>query len=168
MRSAPLSMTQLQKGENLETVKIVDVKKNARDWYEITLDGDDRVVATKNDKLAEAATAAVGKSAEVEINTQTRGAFTNHYLNEIDGVKDDSKPRASAKPRSPISTGYVASGISSGGRDSATQERIARQWAYGRAIELLMASDKSFDFPLDSLQFDSLRQQAEALLDATK
>ena len=147
----------------METVRIKDVKKNERDWYEITLEGDDRVLATKDEDLVKAATAAIGGSpVAVEVNTRVKGTYTNHYIVSVDGVKEAARPRATgpSRPAAPRTSG--------GGRDPETQERIARQWAYGRAIELLMASDQEFSFPLDKFQFDALKTQADALLEATK
>lgn len=145
----------------METVTIKDVQKNARDWYEITLDGDDRVLATKDSKLAEVATASIGGAVEVAVNTRTSGKFTNHYLAEIGGVKEERAKFASV-PRKPT----IAS--SGGQRSPETQERIARQWAYGRAIELLMASEQTVEFPPGKITQDAIKQVADWLLEATK
>lgn len=144
----------------METVKIKDVQKNSRGWYEVTLEDDDRVLATKDDKLSEVATASIGGAVEVEVNTRTKGNFTNHYLQEINGVKE-SKSFTRSPASAPRSNG-------GGGRDAATQERIARQWAYGRAIELLMASDESVSFPPTREQFAQITETANLLLVATK
>lgn len=142
----------------METVKILDVKKNERDWYEISLEGDDRVLATKDSKLAEVATASVGGAAEVEVNTRTKGNFTNHYLKSIGGVSESRPAAAPAKRSAP----------SGGGRDPETQERIARQWAYGRAVELLMASDVDVSFPPSEPVQKALTETANWLLSVTK
>lgn len=151
----------------METVTIKDVKKNERDWYEITLEGDDRVLATKDEDLVKAATAAIGGSpVAVEVNTRVKGTYTNHYIVSVDGVKEKSRPRVSGS--GPALTRSASPRTSGGGRDPETQERIARQWAYGRAIELLMASEQEFSFPLDQFQFEALKTQADALLEATK
>ncbi len=140
-----------------ETVTIKEVASKPSGWYEITLDGDDRKPSTKNEKLAEIAQAAAGGTADVIIGTSTKGAYTNHYLNEINGVKDAGKPRVTGT--------RSAAAPAASGRSTETQNDIARQWAFGRAIELLMASQLDFDFPLDATQFESLKQQAQALLD---
>lgn len=144
----------------METVTIKDVTKNERDWYEITLEGDDRVLATKDSKLAEVATASIGGAVEVGVNTRTKGTYTNHYLESVGGVAGD-KPKFASKPTAPRTA-------PSGGRDKETQERIARQWAFGRAVELLMASDTEFSFPLSPAEFEALQKQADALLSATR
>lgn len=144
----------------METVTIKDVTKNERDWYEVTLEGDDRVLATKDEKIAEAATKAIGElNTPVSINTRTKGTYTNHYVEEVNGVKGD-KPKFAAAPRRSTPGASPAPA-----RDN---ERIARQWAFGRAVELLMASDTAFDFPLSPAEFEALKTQAQALLDATK
>lgn len=142
----------------METVQIKDVKTNSRGWTEITLEGDDRVLATKDGNLTDAAKASIGAPVEVEVNTRTKGNFTNHYLASLGGVKEASRPRAAAsEPARP-----------SRGKSPEEQERIARQWAFGRATELLMASDTEFTFPLDERTFSALAQQASDLLAATK
>ena len=143
----------------IETVQIADVKNKGNGWYDITLEQDERVLSTKDTRLAEIATASVGASAEVEINTRTKGSFTNHYLQTINGEKESGRPTRSAPRSAPAPTG---------GRDTATQERIARQWAMGRAVELLVSSDASYGFPVDDETFALLCEQASKLLDATK
>lgn len=149
----------------LETVSITDVKKNERGWTEITLKDDDRVVATRDEKLIEAATKAVGGDpVEVKINTRVKGTYTNHYLESVGGVEGD-KPAFTGRITRPGPVLASTSRAVSSGKD---QERIARQWAYGRAIELLMASEQEVGFPPDQFQKDALKEVADWLLDSTK
>jgi hypothetical protein len=54
------------------------------------------------------------------------------------------------------------------GKSAETQERIARQWAYGRAVELLVGSGTPYNFPLVGETADAVDAQAKALLDKTK
>lgn len=144
-----------------ETVQIKDVKNKGNGWYDITLEEDDRVLSTKDTRLAELATASVGSFSDVEINTRTKGSFTNHYLQSINGEKGDDSGRGK-KASASTTTSF------SGGRSEETQERIARQWAMGRAVELLVSSEASYGFPLDEKTFKMLADQASALLDATR
>jgi len=135
-------------------VKEVD-GPNAQGWFEVVFE-DDSKASTKSEELAKAAFQSRGTIADVVVSRVTKGKYTNVYLNEINGVKDSPKPRAKtasngAAPRTPE-----------------TQERIARQWAYGRSIELLIASDSVFEFPLTSEQMSALSDQATALVNATK
>ena len=99
----------------------------------------------------------------VEFNSRTKGKFTDHYLESVNGEKGNGAAKPAAKkPASSIRP------AASGGKDQATQERIARQWAFGRATELLIASDREFSFPLDADTAADLKLQASALLDATR
>ena len=138
----------------METVKIADVKKNARDWYEISLDGDDRVLATKDSKLADVANASIGADVEVVVNSRPNGNYTNHYLQEIGGVKETRSPRAAGSASRPA------------GKSPEVQADIAKQWALGRAVETLMASSEDFGFPLSPPVLEALTKQAQAFLDA--
>jgi hypothetical protein len=139
-----------------ETVTIKDVTQKPTGWYDIVLEGDDRVLSTKASELAEVANAAKGGSVEVEFTTKENGRFTNHYLESVGGSKGTT-PRRKTSP-APISKATPK-------RDD---ERIARQWAYGRAVELLIASDTPFNFPLSEDQLKDLAAQADALLNNTR
>lgn len=147
-----------------ETVTIKEVTSKGNGWFNVELEGDDRVLATKREKLAELANASVGSPVEVEINTREKGRFTDHYLEAINGEKGDSV-LAKARIRS-VAPRAAASGTTAKSGD--VQERIARQWAFGRATELLIASDREFSFPLDADTLASLEAQANALLNATR
>src|SRR6476661_1650833 len=109
----------------METITVKDVDgPNSNGWYEILLE-DDRKVSTKDEDVAKAAFQSRGSEAEAVISSTVKGKFTNIYLNQINGVgevRPKGKPaaRAATKP----------------GRTPAENDRIARQWAYGRATEL--------------------------------
>lgn len=145
----------------METVTIKEVTDKGNGWFEVALDGDERVLSTKKSKLAELANASVGGTVEVKINTREKGRFTDHYLEEINGENGDNG--STAPSRAPVKRAAPSSG-----KSDATQERIARQWAFGRATELLIASDREFSFPLDADTFSDLKLQMKANLDATK
>lgn len=145
-----------------ETVSITEVTNKGNGWYDIALDGDDRVLSTKDTKLAEIANASAGTKVEVEINSKEKGNFTNHYLQSINGEKGNDRPAPKKAGSTPTTNG------SAYGKSDATQERIARQWAFGRSVELLVSSDREFSFPLDAETFADMKLQAQALLDATK
>lgn len=140
----------------METVIVKDVSEpNERGWYTVELE-DGRTPTTKNPEVAKAAFQSRGTEVPVKINEQTSGKFTNLYINEVDGIKDAPKRGASASR---------STGSSAAPKDN---ERIARQWAYGRAVELLVASGTTFDFPLSSELMSAVAEQANALLNATK
>ena len=142
----------------METVTVKSVEKTPSGWNEILLE-DGRKVSTKDSKLAEAAFQSRDKEIQVEINTTTRGDFTNHYLNAIEGVEAGSPRR---------SNGAAPRGRSGGGKSPAEQERIARQWAYGRAVEALSMSSTDFTVPFDDATKAALTETAEWLLSQTK
>lgn len=131
---------------------------NTNGWYTVTFEGG-REATTKNEDLAKTAFQSRGSEVPVVISERVNGKFTNVYLNEIDGVKDT--PKRSGKPAATASKG-------SSGRTPAENDRIARQWAYGRAIELLIGSGSEFAFPLDSATMSSVSDVASALINATK
>lgn len=139
------------------TVEKVD-GPNSNGWYEVTFDNGDKA-STKNEELAKAAFQSRGGEVSAVVSEVKNGKFTNVYLNEIDGVKDSFK-----------GGGRKAAGSTSAkpGRTPAENDRIARQWAYGRAIELMIGSGAEFVFPLDSAAMSQLAEQAEALVKATK
>lgn len=136
-------------------LEINDVSEpNANGWYEVEF-SDGTKASTKSEELAKQAFQSRGTIATVVISEQKSGKFTNRYLNEINGVKDAPRPRGKT----------TSSGTS---RTPEQGERIARQWAYGRAVELLIASDTNFDFPLSSENMSALSEMATALINATK
>lgn len=143
--------------ETVVTVEKVD-GPNSNGWYDVTFE-DGRKAATKNEEVAKHAFQSRGTSVTAVISEVVNGKFTNIYLNEIDGVKDGFKPRGGSK---------ASGGSAKAGRTPAENERIARQWAYGRAVELMIGSGAEFAFPLDSAAMSQLAEQAELLLNATK
>lgn len=141
------------------TVEVKDVDgPNANGWYEITFD-DGTKASTRSEEVAKAAFQSRDAMAEARITESTSGRFTNRYLNEINGVSDGGP-----KKRSGGSSGASRSAA----RTPAENDRIARQWAYGRATELLIGSGAEFTFPLEPEVMSQISEQAEALLNATK
>lgn len=155
----------------METVTVTDVNKGERGWYEVELEGDDRVLATKDRELADKAFASRGNPITVEIGHKKNGGFDNYYLNKIeeDGettsvVKPADRP---AKPKETASTRTTTRRSPDEDRqkrDEERQKRIEAQWAFGRATELLIASETDFVFPLNE---DILKQLAQTALALT-
>lgn len=122
----------------METVTIESVETGARGWFNVTFE-DGRTASTKDEALKDKAEEMLNEEVEVDIQTKTKGSFTNIYLNSIDGFK--GKNGSGAKS----SYGGTKSAFAP---DPKRDERIARQWAYGRATELyaaghpLVATDK--------------------------
>lgn len=143
--------------EMIVTVEKVD-GPNSNGWYEVVFE-DGSKASTKNDDLAKEAFQSRGTEVPAVVSTVENGKFTNVYLNEINGVKDAFKKGSKARS---------ASSAPKGGRTPAENDRIARQWAYGRAVELLVASGQEFVFPADSALMSQIAEQAELLLNATK
>jgi hypothetical protein len=144
----------------LETVIVKDVDgPNASGWYEVALE-DGRKASTKNEEMAKTAFQSRGSEVPAEISERVNGKFVNIYLNEIDGIKD--APRRGRKPAA------TASPAPRGGKSPEEQERIARQWAYGRSVELLVGSGAEFVFPLDSATKSAIADEAAWLLGSTK
>lgn len=143
-----------------ETVDVIVEKvdgPNSNGWYEVEFTGGNKA-STKDENLAKAAFQSRGTEVSAVISEVTKGKYTNVYLNEIDGVKE-----AGTRGRKRTTAG-AATPPTSDARD----QRIARQWAYGRAVELLVGSGSEFAFPLDSATMSQLSEQAEAFLNATK
>lgn len=131
-------------------VKDVD-GPNPSGWYEVLFEDDAYPKAsTKNEELAKVAFQSRGSEAEVTLSKVVKGKFTNIYLNAINGVKDTPVKRA----------GTAAS--SAAPRDNNV---IGNQWAIGRSTELLIASDRDFDFPLNAETMSDLILQAKALVE---
>lgn len=142
-----------------ETITVKDVERKPSGWVEVSLE-DGRTVATKNSAIAELAFSTRGTPQQAVIGTSQKGKFTNYYLNALGEVSD--KPAGSgngAKSASAIPQAAPAA--------NAVQERIARQWAYGRAVELLVASGAEFSLPLDAKTQKVLDTQAATLLEKT-
>lgn len=132
-----------------QTVVVERVVPTRGDWFEVHFE-DGSKASTKNPAIAEAAEASVGDQVLAVINSKQNGNFTNYYLNQIGDVKDAP---AKAKPRTAKSMTTPAAGPDD--RD----KRISTQWAYGRSVELLMASGRDFDLPLD--------EDTQAVLEST-
>lgn len=139
------------------TVKTVS-SPNERGWAKVEL-GDGRVVETKNDEIIQAArtAAASGVSIEATINTQEKGKFTNHYLNGLGDISDE-RPKTNGRAKTQTTS-------ESSGRSNATQKVIETEWAFGRAVELLMASGEEFTLPLDTKVKSNLEATAAYLLE---
>lgn len=147
----------------VQNVTVTDVEETSNGWFEITLtdeNGDQVVASTKDTKVSEAAFQSRGTEVEAEINTVEKGKFTNVYLNTIAGVGGKSAGKPGAKKSAP------AAAIPQKGND--VQERIARQWSYGRAVELLTGSGADFIYPLDEEFQKYVQEQADWLLSQTK
>lgn len=150
-----------------ETVTVQDVEKTSSGWFEITLEDDERKLSTKSQELADAAFQSRGKEVEAAITSKVNGRFTNHYVNEIAGVKEARRrsnggaraaaPRAAATP---TTTGDIS--------NAERQRIIQTEWAFGRAVELLMASGQEFTLPPDDALKGVLEQTAGYLLDRLK
>src|SRR6266496_1491398 len=136
----------------METITVTDVDSPAAAGkpYLIKLE-DGRELATWNEDIAKEAFQNKGEEAKATIGTKVNGSFTNHYLNAINDVKDKKPARAKAS----------SARVQAGTRDPQVQERIARQWAYGRAVELLVGSGEDFTFPLDSATLSGLSETAQ-------
>lgn len=135
----------------METVVVKDVEK-AGDWYEVTFT-DGRTASTKSQKLADAAFAGRGSDVEVEVNT--RGKFT--YLNKLGDLSD--RPTGGA--------GGAARGGRTGGggyarREETVPDAVAKQWAIGRAIELLALKDEEVGVLSDD-QLRTIQLNAQSL-----
>ena len=150
-------------GNEMAQTEKIEVKSvdgpNDNGWYEVEL-SDGRKSSTKDEAVAKEAFARLGEEVDAVIGTTTKGNFTNIYLNQINGVGD-------LKPAARRSSGAARSGGGSAAPAKDT-ERIARQWAYGRATELLIAAGGPAAFPLSPEDMSNLSAQAKALLDATK
>ena len=144
-----------------EKITVVGVDgPNSNGWYEAELE-DGRKVSTKDEEVAKEAFQSRGSEVDAIISSSTKGKFTNVYLNQINGVGNARPPRktVSATPSSPAR---------SGGRTPAENDRIARQWALGRSVELLVGSGAEFAFPLDDATKKQLTDTADFLLNSTK
>jgi hypothetical protein len=150
----------------VETVVVDDVVKKDTGWYDISLE-DGRTVSTKARKLADAAFQSKGQEVEVELNTQKKGSFTNIYLNRIGDVAD-SKASANGggarrKAASPKREEAPREVVPVDNRD----ERIARQWAFGRAVEMYITLGSSA-FPPTDADLDEIQAAAEGLLERAR
>jgi len=142
-----------------ETIIVKEVNEGTNGWYEVSLE-DGRKASTKDKRLADAAFATRGQEIEAELGTSTNGKFTNIYLNGITGVETNGGPR----PARGRSTG----GSAPRGKSPEEQDRIARQWSYGRAVELLATSSTEFTLPLNDATKKALTETADWLLAQTK
>lgn len=148
--------------KTFEVVTVVDVNKNERDWYEVEVSEYDEPLVTKEKKLADAALAAKGGSISASIGVKVNGNFTNRYLNAVESANGASAPAAPASgTQSEIPT------VSKRDERSETQERIARQWAMGRSVELHIASGGTAADVLDTDKFAQIKAVADVLLLAT-
>lgn len=148
----------------METVTVTGVSgPNEKGWYEIELE-DGRTPNTKNVQIFEAAKSSKGTAVEVTLNETVNGKFKNLYINSF-GEIEDAKP---ARGKVAANNGGGSRPNFGGGKSADVQERIARQWAHGRAVELLIASGDEYVLPLDAATESKLQATADALLAATK
>lgn len=146
----------------METLTINDVNgPNDRGWYDVEL-SDGRTATTKDKKLADVAFQARGTLVKAEVTQKpaSNPKFPdNIYLNKIEvlgGADDGAVATAAPAPAASIPPS----------KQQETQERIARQWAYGRAVEILVAQGVSD--PLSDKDKTQLSEIANWLLDQTK
>lgn len=141
-----------------ETVVVTQVAgPNDRGWYEIELE-DGRKPNTKSREIAEAAMQRRGTPVEVTLNERKNGRYTNLYVNQFDTI-EDAKPSGNGASRSSSTSGRKPAP-----RDDERQRIIEKEWAYGRSVELLMASQAEFELPLDAATIRQLDETAELLL----
>lgn len=148
-----------------ETIEVTvkDVSEpNSNGFREITFE-DAEPASTKSDAVAEAAFQSRGTKVEAVIAETKRGKFTNRYLNAIAGVDDGGGPKRGNGSRASSTTGRR----SGGGRSPEEQDRIARQWAIGRAVELLIGSGEEFTLPLEGEQLQRVLTTADSLYEGT-
>jgi hypothetical protein len=155
----------------MESVVVTEVSKDTtkggKTIYTVEFE-DGREAVTFDDAIAEEAFKTRGNDVEAEINVVKSGKFTNTYLNQLNGVGESRREQSSGGARNGSSVPSRGKRQQSGGggfRDAATQERIARQWAYGRAVELAMASD--ITLPLTDEDKSILSEFADWLLERT-
>lgn len=133
---------------------------NDNGWYEVIFENGVKA-STKNEDMAKTAFQSRGSEVPVVLTERVSGKFTNVYLNEIDGFKDAAKPKKSAARMSDTPA--------KSGRTKEDNERIARQWAYGRAVELFIASGSAGGaLPLTSTNTDRITEIADWLISVTK
>lgn len=147
-----------------ETVTVDKVERTDRGWFEVHLT-DGRVASTKDKAIAEKANATRGAELEADINVVTNGRFENVYLNMLDGV---GKKPAKSNGSSTRSTSNIPAAAPRGGRDPEVQEQIRKQWAFGRAVELLALTQEEISLPLSDDVKSKLDLTAGWLLDQTK
>jgi hypothetical protein len=148
--------------ENIKVV-VADVNPTSGGWKEVTFEGGVAPASTKSQAVADAAFASRGSEVDAVINETKRGNFTNRYLNEIAGVSDGG-----GAGRGKGSTTTAAKPSGGRGKSPEEQDRIARQWAFGRATELLAASGEEFTLPLEGETLQSVIATAETLLEKTR
>ncbi len=142
----------------METVVVKEVVGKPTGWFEIELE-DGRTVATKLKKLADQAEASQGNAVAVDLTEKVNGKFTNIYLNKIEPTGNGDAPKPAAAVQETVAAQAAP--------QDAKGERIARQWAYGRAVEIGTAFG-SLTFPLDDESVAKLQITADTLLKLTK
>lgn len=149
-----------------ETVTVDKVERGNGEWFEITLT-DDRVVSTKDKAIAEKANATRGAALEAELSEPVvRGKYTTIYINSLDGVgRKKAAGNGGGRTRS---TSNIPAAAPRGGRDPEVQEQIRKQWAFGRAVELLALTQEEISLPLSDDVKSKLDLTAGWLLDQTK
>jgi hypothetical protein len=142
----------------LETVVIRSVEKKNDKWYRVVLADDDRVPETNDAKLADRAQELSGQEVQVEIGHKKNGKFDNYYLNKIVGEGGSLAAPARKVTSKPSESESF---------DTRKQRQINRQWAYGRSLEVFIASGVT---PAQILgeEFELVKQLAERLAAETQ
>ena len=147
--------------KQLETVNIESFATNARGWFEVQTTEYDEPLVTKDAKVIKAIEALGTGPANVDVNVKTNGDFINRYLNGAEAT--NGEVLAAPEPTPEVQA------VQTSKRDerAETQERIARQWAFGRAVELHIASGGTASDVLDTDKFAEIKAVADTLLLAT-
>ena len=144
----------------MEKFTVVDVVQKGTGWFDISLE-DGRTVSTKARKLADAAMLAKGQEVEGEINTKKSGNFTNHYLNALGDISDKPAAKTNGGGRKQSKRDIPPEAATPEIPVDDRNERIARQWAFGRAIEMYVAD-------LSAQNLDDIEAIAEDLLQRSR
>jgi hypothetical protein len=148
----------------VETITVADVNKGNGSWYNVELVGDDRVLATNKKALADLALESAGTEIQAEVGFKRNGEFDNYYLNKI---LDPDSPVAELAPQEDKpkrrATAKRTDADSPNPAQEAKQKSIQAQWAFGQAVQALVASGQEFNFPLDGETLKALAETAHAI-----
>jgi hypothetical protein len=139
-----------------ETVTVTEVGPTNQWGYAEVKFAERGPAKTKSTEIIARATEMQGQAAPAVIAEVTNAkGFTNVYLNEFAGIKD--------KPTKSSGNGGSRS-APTGETNDARQKSIETQWAFGRAVELLIGSGVEYSFPLDTKTVEALEGAAGVLL----
>jgi hypothetical protein len=140
-----------------ETVTVTEVGPTNQWGYAEVKFAERGPAKTKSTEIIARATEMQGQAAPAVIAEVTNAkGFTNVYLNEFAGIKD--------KPTKSSGNGGGTTGVKAGESSDARQKSIETQWAFGRAVELLIGSGVEYSFPLDTKTVEALEGAAGVLL----